>query len=213
MDNEKVMVLAWKNKQIVKAISSKHGGSVCSIIRQKKGRHGAMEELSKPVSIVDYNQHMSGVDHMDQMIAYYPCTRKTLKWTKKAFYYLMEISVHNCYILYKSKSSTGSKNYHQFCKGLLRQLCQQTQEELLSDDNDEGPSRKAPKQNPLMRFRGRVKSHHMLTFRPTATKKYPQRAGRVCLMDKKRKDTRYYCKEFGVPLCCVPCFAKYHSEN
>ena len=130
---------------------------------------------------------MSGVDHMYQIITYYPCTRKTLKWTKKVFYYLMEISVHNCYILYKSKSSTGSKNYLQFCKNLVRQLCQQTQEEPLSDDDDEGPRGKAPKQNPPMRFCGGFKSHHMLTFSSTANKKYPQRACRVCLIDKKRK--------------------------
>lgn len=144
-----------------------------------------------------------------------PVSEILLSWwlNYRLFCYLMEISVHNCYILYKSKSSTGSKNNHQFCKDLVRQLCQQTQEEPLSDDDDEGPPRKAPKQNPPMRFRGGFKSHHMLTFPSTANKKYPQRACRVCLMDKKRKDTRYYCKECGVPLCCVPCFGKYHSKN
>ena len=132
---------------------------------------------------------MSGVDHMDQMIAYYFCTRKSLKWTKKLFYYLRKINVHNCYILYKSKSSTGSKNFYQFYKELVRQLCQQTQEESLSDDDDddEGPPRKAPKQNPPNRLRGGFKSHHMLTFPATANKKYPQRACRVCLMEKKKK--------------------------
>ena len=41
-----------------------------------------MEEVKKPAAICDYNEHMSGVDHADQMISYYPCTRKTLKWTK-----------------------------------------------------------------------------------------------------------------------------------
>ena len=33
MDNGKVMVLTWKDKRIVKAISTKHDGSVCSITR------------------------------------------------------------------------------------------------------------------------------------------------------------------------------------
>ena len=56
----------------------------------------------------------------------------------------MEISVYNCFVLYKAKSSTGSKSLYQFCKELVSQLCQQPQEELYSG-NDEGPPRKAPK--------------------------------------------------------------------
>ena len=212
MDNGKVMVLAWKDKQIVKAISTKHDGSLCSVTRRRKGGRGAMEEGMKPACIVDYNQHMSGVNHLDQMISYYPCTRKSLKWTKKVFYYLMEITVHNCFILYKAKSSTRSKSLHQFCKELVRQLCQQPQEEL-SSDNDEGPPRKAPKHDPQERLRGGFNSHHMATFPPTASKKYPQRACRVCLKGGKRKHTRYYCKDCGIPLCCAPCFGEYHSKK
>ena len=72
MDNGKVIVLAWKDKRIMKAINTKHDGSVCSITRRKKGWHGAMEEVMKPASIVDYNQHMFGVDHLDQMIVTTP---------------------------------------------------------------------------------------------------------------------------------------------
>ena len=212
MDNGKVMVLAWKDKRIVKAISTKHDGSVLPITRRKKGGHRAIEEVMKPASIVDYNQHMSGVDHLDQMIAYYPCTRKSLKWSKKVFYYLMEISVHNSFILYKAKNSTGLKSFYKFCKVLVSQLCQQPQEELYSDNN-EGPPRKAPKLDPPECLRGGFNSHHMVTFPSTASKKYPQRACRVCLMGSKRKDTRYYCKECGVPLCRVPCFGKYHSKK
>ena len=84
-DNGQVMILAWKDKRIVKAISTKHDSSVMSIKRQKKGG-GPMEEVKKPVAICDYNEHMSGVNNVDQVISYYPCTRKTLKWTKKVFF-------------------------------------------------------------------------------------------------------------------------------
>ena len=48
----------------LKAISAKHDSSVNSITRRKKGG-GAMEEVEKPVAICDYNEHMSGVDHVD----------------------------------------------------------------------------------------------------------------------------------------------------
>ena len=84
-NNGKVTVLAWKDKRVVKAISTKHDGSLRTISRRKKGGHGEMENIEKPVCICEYNQYMSGVDHVDQMISYYPCTRKTLKWTQKNF--------------------------------------------------------------------------------------------------------------------------------
>ena len=104
--NGKVTVLAWKDKRIVKAITTKHDNSMVSVTRRKKGGHGDIEQIQKPVCVCDYNKHMPGVNHVDQIILYYPSTRKTLKWTKKLFFYLMEISVSNAYVLYQAKSST-----------------------------------------------------------------------------------------------------------
>ena len=180
-------------------VQCSNDGLVLPITRQKKGEHEAIEEVMKPASIVSYKQHMSGVDHLDQMIAYYPCTRKSLKWSNKVFYYLMEISIHTSFILYKAKNSIGLKSFYKFCKMLVSQLCQQPQEELYSD-NDEGPPKKPPKLDPPKRLCGGFNSHHMVMFPSIASKKYPKNACRVCLMGSKRKDTKYYCKECGVLL-------------
>ena len=49
--NGHVMVLAWKDKRIVKAISTKHDSSVISITRWKKGGGDVIEEVEKPVAI------------------------------------------------------------------------------------------------------------------------------------------------------------------
>ena len=115
-DNGKVMVLSWKDRRIVTAISTKHNDAAVPITRRKKGGNGEFEIIMKPEVIVDYNKHMSGVDHMNQMMAYYPCTRKTLKWTKKLFFYLLSITVPNCYILYKAKSTGNLTSYWRFWK-------------------------------------------------------------------------------------------------
>ena len=85
-DNGHVMVLAWKDKRIVKAISTNQDSFAISITSRKKGGGGAMEEVEKPLGICDYNEHMSGDDHVDQMISYHLCTGKILKWTKKVFF-------------------------------------------------------------------------------------------------------------------------------
>jgi len=58
-DNGKVLlVLAWNDKRVVKAISTKHDASTTTVTRRKKRGGGAMEEVSKPTCIVDYNKHM-----------------------------------------------------------------------------------------------------------------------------------------------------------
>ena len=137
--NGKVMVLAWKDKRIVKAISTKHDSSVVSISRRKKGGHGAMEEVQKPVCICDYNQHMSGVDHVDQMISYYPCTRKTLKWTKKVFFYFMELSVTNAHVLYAARCGRSRRpmTLHEFHVKLVSKMCRKRLEHNDSSSSEE----------------------------------------------------------------------------
>ena len=122
-DNGKDLVLAWKDKRVVKAISTKHDASTTTVTRRKKRGGGVMEEVTKPTCIVDYNKRMSGVDGLDQMISYYPFTRKSLKWTTKVFFYLIEISVHNAYVLQLAQSRTKRhKHLSQFVLQLVKQL-------------------------------------------------------------------------------------------
>ena len=83
VDNGKVMVVAWKDKQVVTALSTKHDKSLGAITRRKKKGHGKTEQIMKFLCVTEYNQYMSGVDHLDQIISYCPFTRKTTKWQKK----------------------------------------------------------------------------------------------------------------------------------
>ena len=51
-------------KPVLAPISTKHDAS---IERMKKGGHGEKEKVMNPVCIYEYNQYMSGVDHLDKM--------------------------------------------------------------------------------------------------------------------------------------------------
>ena len=109
-DNGKVMVLAWKDKRVVMALSTKHDGSLTAITRRKKKGHGKTEQIMKPLCVMEYNQYMSGVDRLDQKISYYPFTRKTMKWPKKVFFYLLEVSLWNSFVIYKAKNPQAKLN-------------------------------------------------------------------------------------------------------
>jgi len=107
---------------VVKAIFTKHNASTTTVTRRKKRGEGVMKEVSKPTCIVDYNKHMPGVDGLDQIISFSTFIRKSLQWTTKVFY-LMEISVHNAYVIYLAQSRMKSyKHLPQFVLQLVRQL-------------------------------------------------------------------------------------------
>ena len=45
---------------------------------------------------------MGGVDKKDQMMSYYPCERKTLRWYKKIGIHIIYMLLMNSYFLYKN---------------------------------------------------------------------------------------------------------------
>ena len=57
----------------------------------------------KPTVIADYNQHMLGVDKLDQLVSYYSFVHRSVKWWRKVFFWLLEVSVVNSYIIYKEE--------------------------------------------------------------------------------------------------------------
>ena len=209
-DNGKVMVLSWKDKRIVTAISTKHNDSAVQITRRKSGGNGENEIVFKPNVIVDYNQHMSGVDHVNQMLAYYPCTRKSLKWTKKLFFYLMCITIHNC-VLYKAKSTGKLKTYYRFWQKLSFQLCGHATVE--TENVLMGTPGKVPRHDPPERLRGGFSAHVLVSLLTTSQEMQSRRRCRVCSRNKKRKPTSYFCQSCNIPLCRTPCYAIYHSKQ
>jgi len=83
-DNGKVMVLSWMDKWVITMIFTNHDGSTAEAYHREKGS-AQRKEVIKLKCVIEY-KYMSGVDRVDQMIAYYPCTWKTINWTKKVFF-------------------------------------------------------------------------------------------------------------------------------
>ena len=54
----------------------------------------------KPVVIDDYNQHMLGVDKLNQFASYYIFLHKSVKWWRKVFFWMLEVAVINAYIIH-----------------------------------------------------------------------------------------------------------------
>lgn len=91
---EGVMVGKWKDKRVVLYISNEFENEMATIANKR----GVPRE--KPLPIVQYNAHMKGVDRADQMLSYYPCERKTLRWYKKIFVHFLQMIMINSLHLY-----------------------------------------------------------------------------------------------------------------
>ena len=77
-------------------LSSMHAAEIVNT--QKKHRNG--KDIIKPQYVLSYNNGMSGVDRSDQQASIYQCVRKSVKWYKKLFFYVLDMCVVNSYFLY-----------------------------------------------------------------------------------------------------------------
>ena len=57
----------------------------------------------KPAILVDYNHHMRHFDNVDRMGNSYTANSRTWQWTKKLFFYLLDLVILNSYILLSSR--------------------------------------------------------------------------------------------------------------
>lgn len=106
--NEKLLCIKYHDKRDVHMLSTIHQATV-SVLDKTDRR--TQEPIVKPTCVVDYCSLMGGVDLSDQINQYYSCLRKTSKWYKKLFFYLMNLCVKNAFILYK-KFGNGTKKEH-----------------------------------------------------------------------------------------------------
>ena len=58
--------------------------------------------IDSPQSMVLYNQFMGGVDRRDQLRKYYYVPMKGRKFYRYIFWFLLEVSITNSYILYNN---------------------------------------------------------------------------------------------------------------
>lgn len=109
-----VHVGKWRDKRNVTYITTEFENEI-GVFRNKRG-----QESEKPVAVIGYNKYMSGIDRQDQMMAYYPCNRKSIRWYKKLFVHVLQMSVINAYFLYNKYIQSGS--LYDFRIELIRSL-------------------------------------------------------------------------------------------
>jgi len=81
----------------------------------------------KPEIVSNYNASKFGIDKLDQVLAYYSFDRKTNKWWKNIFFYVLDVSLSNACVIYRqSHRNTSYLNFRiEVIRGLLQPLLEQ----------------------------------------------------------------------------------------
>ena len=209
----KVVAVWWKDRRDVMALSTMHNTSASIIMKRPKGCH-EKRPIPCPTIITDYNQYMGGVDLMDQHLSYYSMTtRRTLKWWKKVFWRLVDMSIVNGWIIFRHNCPESDiKSHREFRIQLIEELVQPLLDLRASTD--------CPKY--LLSTKGRppASDEKHLLGKHFAYKSSMHRRCCVCSMKispvtKKKKDTKTqnFCQKCGVHLCVGTCFEVYHTHT
>ena len=68
---------------------------------QRREKDGSLRNVECPPLLPDYQAYMRGIDRGDQLMGYYNVGRRSKKWWKRVFAYLLEVSILNAYVWQK----------------------------------------------------------------------------------------------------------------
>ncbi|XP_046402046.1 piggyBac transposable element-derived protein 4-like [Ischnura elegans] len=192
-----IMVMKWRDKRDVAMISSFHDDGMIE-------RHIRGVNVSKPKCVHEYNLAMGGVDLKDQKLQPYLVERKRgLKWYIKFFKRLLNVSVHNAFVLFRARNTDADHLF--FRISLVKALFSANRPQLGT------PTLGRPSINPPPR---RLVERHFIERIPATGKKAkPQRRCVVCTKHGKRKESIYWCSDCGVGLCFEGCFKTFHTVS
>ena len=93
-----LLACAWKDKKVIHFLTTKHVAEAETSV-SRTARDGSQQDISCPPCLPDYQEFMRGVDLSDQRMSYYYVGRRSKKWWKRVFSYLLEACSQNAYVL------------------------------------------------------------------------------------------------------------------
>ena len=202
--SDRLMCLIWRNmtKKVPVIVVSTACSAQISTVTSRSGR-----SEDKPVVIDTYNKHMNGVDIMDQYGVSYPFVRKTLKWWRKVFFWLLDVSVTNSYVLYRD-SVQRPLTHVEFRRRLVDSLATRYLSSIPPRPRVGRPRKRSRSESDPERLNGRL---HLLG------KREQPRECVVCSNPSsgERKRTSFFCKTCTErpSLCPTSCFEAYHTKQ
>lgn len=200
--NEIVAFCAWKDKKLVSTLTTVHAPR---LVLSTNIDHVTGQYRKKPNVLLDCNTYTSGANQMHQILQGNLTISKFIKWHKRYFVHLLEITIFNCLIIWNSchgNRKTFREIKEDIISGLLRKY-------FTPAENFHLKTKRSRKKFPLcVKLRCFPKR-----IPPTVKKCHPTKRCVLCKENKLCKQTSYFCNECNVPLCIIPCFELFHTTK
>ena len=188
-----VVLTTWMDKRQVNLLSS--------------GSTNEVDENGKPLSIINYNRYMGGVDLNDQLCHYYRVGRKCLKWWRYVLWFTVNTAITNAWILYKSSPHYNRRRKINTHEKFRLELRQQLRDGFTSRKR---AGRPVQQHRIPARVIASVNGHNMVKAegRPKACQQ--------CRLDGRRTQRGYpvktvcICIKCNTRLCQGQCFMRFH---
>lgn len=96
-----VVATLWMDKKVVRALSTNFQPNDTGNVTRKL-YDGSTISVLCPDAIIQYNRYMRGVDRNDQLRQYYHVRLRGRKYYKYIFWFLLDVSITNAYILFSN---------------------------------------------------------------------------------------------------------------
>ena len=202
--DEKLLFVSWFDRRQVNLLTSVHNDRLfAKQVRCKDPANNNLRLVHKPMAIELYTKYMGGVDMLDRQIWTYLQTHASVKWWKKLFMYLLEVTYCQFKVLWlmlhpQQRQST-SKLRCKLVTGLIN-----------------GFSSSARVGRPSLERPGRLTERHFPGLNPERTKTGKQ-TRQDCIVCSNRNvpggrhQTGYICKQCQEPMHLITCFERYHT--
>lgn len=203
--NNGMLALKWKDKRAVSLLSNYHDSHETSTVK-RKNKDGTVEDVLCPQLLIDYNKFMNGVDKFDQIKSTYEVDRKSHKWWHRIFFFFLDASIVNAFIIYKELNLE---------KMTMKDFRLAVAEYLISAPNikkrcsDVSSPITIKKHKPFVPPTTR---HSEANHQPTYS---TRRRCALCSTKENQIRTNWFCSICRVPLCMGKqkhCFQEYHAR-
>ena len=198
-------------KKPVTILSTIHNAN--KLLTPKTDPHG--NRIPKPVAIHEYTKNMSGVDISDQYMSFHVSLRKSMKWSRKLFFHLLNMLILNSHLLNK-KFGKKKMNKDDFIEHLANYLVDTGLQTLTV----------VPKKSFQTSSISRLVERHFPKHLPKRNGKIQALLCKACNFTTLQlskmgypperlpcKTSVYWCEECESPLCITPCFELFHTYS
>lgn len=95
-----ITVTRWLDSSVIHMVLSCAGQSPEDVANRWVKKEKMMMMVQKTFSVALYNQHMGGVDLVDQCLAIYPHRRRNKRWYIRVFFHFLDVTIVNAWPLY-----------------------------------------------------------------------------------------------------------------